>query len=159
MLITASSMYRRRPNMAAIPLKTIISTLFADGQKGFVHSDQPIVDGQEALYKNTDGTGLVAAQGDLVGRIVDLTPNGFDAIARTDSARASFPGLRYDGNFSAYNVDQDGMLVNSAGVLVGVNFSVDAITTSNKYVMGATTERLDNGVGSTAYSLFFQQKI
>lgn len=133
---------------ATTATQALIDGLFADGQRGFLFGKEPVVDGRDALFKNMGGTGLVTAQGDLVGQLVDMTPNGFNAIARTASTRAVYPGLRYNGSNSAYDVPQHGMLVNSAGVLVGVNFSVDAITPSAKYITGATTERRDDGSGS-----------
>ena len=68
------------------------AALFAQGQQGVWYEPKP-----EYLFQDAAGTIPVTADGDPVGRMLDLSPNGNHATQSTSARRPVFPGLAYDG--------------------------------------------------------------
>ena len=75
-------------------LSSIISQLFGSGEQGGIYIPSPIVNGVQSLFQNSAGTVPVTADGDPVGRMIDLSGNGNHA---TQSVSGNRPVYRTDG--------------------------------------------------------------
>lgn len=64
--------------------------LFADGQQGLWLEASPTYKGQQVLWQQSDGTIIVDANGDPVGRDDDLSPNGNNATQATSADRPTY---------------------------------------------------------------------
>lgn len=77
------------------PLRDLIDSLFGNGEQGAVYIPQPVVLGAQNLWQMSDGTVIVDADGDPVGRNEDVSGNGNHA---TQSVSADRPLYRTDGS-------------------------------------------------------------
>lgn len=78
-------------------LKYLIDKLFSDSAPGAFYQPDILVNNQQALFQNSDGTVAVPASGGRVGYMVDASGNGNHAYQDGESARPSYPGLIYSG--------------------------------------------------------------
>ena len=114
--ITARRVTGRRVGVSADPLKSLISTLYGDGEQGGFFVSRPVVSGQQVLFQDEAGTVPVTADGDPVGRWVDLSGNGKHATQSVSGAR---PVYRTDGTLHWLEFDGVSQHLLTASVTAG----------------------------------------
>lgn len=85
------------------PLPGLLSELFGEGQEGAFYLPQPKVNGKQVLFQDAAGTIPVTADGDPVGLMKDLSPNGFDGVQPVSARRTI-----YRTNGELHWLDHDG---------------------------------------------------
>ena len=76
------------------PLNRLIILLFSNNEQGAIYIPRPVVNGMQALFQDAAGTVPVTADGDPVGRMIDLSGNGNHAVQSVSGSR---PVYRTDG--------------------------------------------------------------
>lgn len=96
--LAAADFFRRQQQkrIRGIPdeLRALIDTLFGNGEAGAMYVPKPILLGDQNLWQMSDGTVIVDADGDPVGRNDDVSGNANHA---TQSVSADRPLYRTDG--------------------------------------------------------------
>jgi len=85
--ITATSV---RLNWEVTPLIVLIRALFGASEQGAIYIPKPIVLGSQALFQDYADTVPVAADGDPVGRMLDQSGNGNQAIQSISGRRMGY---------------------------------------------------------------------
>lgn len=85
-----------------LPTNDIVQSVFGGGQNGALFVPIPVVDGVQSLFQDSLGDVPVAYDGDPVGLMKDLSPNGNDAFQETDPER---PIYRTDGEHHWLELD------------------------------------------------------
>lgn len=86
------------------PLERIIYDNFSDGTAGALYVPQPTVFGKQVLFQDSEGTIPVLKDGDPVGKIKDLSGNGFHATQPIDEKR---PVYKTENNLHWLESDGD----------------------------------------------------
>ena len=119
----------RRPMGAGLstdPLQSLIAELYGAGEQGAFFVSQPVVNGQQVLFQDAAGTVPITADGDPVGRWVDLSGNGKHATQSVSGARpvyrtdGTLHWLEFDGVSSALLIDEITPGSGSADVIAGL---------------------------------------
>tara|TARA_R110002012_G_scaffold193507_1_gene361105 strand:- start:251 stop:1102 length:852 start_codon:yes stop_codon:yes gene_type:complete len=117
-------------------LDKLIQQLYGTGLKGAVYIPRPVVNSSQVLWQDADMTVPVAADGDPVRVMQDLSGAGRDAIAPTSAARAIYKTdgvshkLLFDGIDDHYVISKTmAQSVEGLWVSAAINFLSFANTT------------------------------
>ena len=70
--------------------KILVQSIFGAGQAGALYVTQPVVDGYQMLYIDEGMTVPVTADGDPIGRMIDLSGNWNSAVQSISAARPTY---------------------------------------------------------------------
>ncbi|ALY07216.1 hypothetical protein VmeM32_00230 [Vibrio phage vB_VmeM-32] len=121
------------------PLERIIYNHFSDGTLGAFYIPRPTMFGKQVLFQDSAGTIPVVNDGDPVGRIEDLSGNGFHATQSDDARR---PLYKTDGIL--HWLESDGFQVDGVGKRLGHELNLRGDVT-----MIVSAERLGNNTGTS----------